>query len=74
MNLRQSLGWAKPPILSNAYVDVHCWKFTGESLVINLVALGFPPESTRIRVCNFGDEFALAFAFSPEAHSAFEVL
>lgn len=77
MNLRESLNRASLEYLSNAYVDVHCWKFTSESLrriVINLVALGFLPESTRTRAYNFGDEFAMAFAFSPEAHSAFEVL
>jgi len=74
MNLRDRLEHACHEFQSNPYVDVHCWKFTSESLrhvIKSLVALGYLPASTRVRAYNLGDEFAMALAFSPEAHSAF---
>ena len=59
---------------TNSYVDVHCWKFTSESfrhLIQRLVALGYLPATTLVRAYNLGDEFAVAIAFSAEAHPVF---
>jgi len=75
VNLRQRLDQACLEYQCNPYVDVHCWKFTSESLrriLRRLVFLEYLPAATRIRAYNLGDEFAMAFAFSPEAHSAFQ--
>jgi len=74
VNLRDRLEQACSEYRSNPYVDVHCWKFTSESLrclIKSLVALGYLPDSTLVRFYNLGNEFAMALAFSPEARVAF---
>ncbi len=74
VNFRERLDHACLEYQSQSYVDVHCWKFTSESLRLILkclVALEYLPSSTRIRTYNLGNEFAMALAFSPEAYSAF---
>jgi hypothetical protein len=74
LNLRERLEQACSEYCSNPYVDVHCWKFTSESfrhLIQRLVALGYLPATTLVRAYNLGDEFAVAIAFSAEAHPVF---
>ena len=73
-NFRERLDRAAFEFQSESYVDVHCWKFTSESLrqiLKCLVSLGFLPAPTKMRAYNLGNEFAMALAFSPGAHSAF---
>lgn len=73
-NLKERLAQACREFESNSYVDVHCWKFTGDSIrriLQRLVKLNFLPAATKIRTYNLGNEFALAVAFSVDAHSAF---
>jgi SAM-dependent methyltransferase len=74
LNLRERLDMACREFEEHAYVDVHCWKFTEDSLrriMHKLVQLCYLPFSTKIRTYNLGNEFAVAMAFSPKAHSAF---
>lgn len=74
VNLRDRLEQACSEYRANPYVDVHCWKFTSESLrhlIKSLVALGYLPATTSVRFYNLGNEFAMALAFSSEARPAF---
>lgn len=73
-DLRDRLNQALHEYVSSDYVDVHCWKFTAESLrslIVNLVMLGYLPPSTILRTFNLGRKFALAIAFSSDAHALF---
>lgn len=73
--LRELLDSALEEFQSHPYVDVHCWKFTCESLrrlLRQLTALDYLNSTCRWQTYNFGNEFAVAMGFSAAAQKAFD--